>query len=79
MYHHIACRSVILLEHRHLGRAARVKGTRELVIVDTPYIVAYQEPLDCVTVVLLALLQCIFEIYPTHYTSQVGPLAYDIH
>jgi len=26
----------------HLGRAGRVKGTRELVLVDVPYIVAYR-------------------------------------
>ncbi|MBC8018716.1 MAG: type II toxin-antitoxin system RelE/ParE family toxin [Verrucomicrobia bacterium] len=30
-----------LIEHRHRGRAGRVKGTRELVIVRTPFIVAY--------------------------------------
>lgn len=31
-----------LLEHRQLGRPGRVKGTRELVVVRTPYIVAYR-------------------------------------
>ena len=31
----------ILLQHPKIGRAGRVKGTRELVIVGTPYIVAY--------------------------------------
>ena len=31
-----------LLENRHQGRPGRVKGTRELVIVRTPYIVAYR-------------------------------------
>ncbi len=30
-----------LLQHPKIGRAGRVKGTRELVIVGTPYIVAY--------------------------------------
>lgn len=30
-----------LLEHRHRGRSGRVKGTRELVIVRTPYIASY--------------------------------------
>ncbi len=30
-----------LLEHRHRGRTGRVKGTRELVIVRTPFIAAY--------------------------------------
>ncbi|HEU0264112.1 MAG TPA: type II toxin-antitoxin system RelE/ParE family toxin [Geobacterales bacterium] len=31
-----------LLEHHQLGRPGRVMGTRELVIVHTPYIVAYR-------------------------------------
>jgi len=31
-----------LLDNRHLGRQGRVKGTRELVVVRTPYIVAYR-------------------------------------
>lgn len=31
-----------LLDNRHQGRPGRVKGTRELVIVRTPYIVAYR-------------------------------------
>jgi toxin ParE1/3/4 len=31
-----------LLDNRHLGRPGRVKGTRELVVVSTPYIVAYR-------------------------------------
>lgn len=31
-----------LLDNRHQGRLGRVKGTRELVIVRTPYIVAYR-------------------------------------
>ena len=30
-----------LLDNRHQGRLGRVKGTRELVIVRTPYIAAY--------------------------------------
>jgi len=31
-----------LLDNRQLGRPGRVKGTRELVVVRTPYIVAYR-------------------------------------
>ncbi|MBC7963294.1 MAG: type II toxin-antitoxin system RelE/ParE family toxin [Steroidobacteraceae bacterium] len=31
-----------LIEHRQRGRAGRVKGTRELVIVRTPFIAAYR-------------------------------------
>lgn len=31
-----------LLDHRQRGRSGRVKGTRELVIVRTPYIAAYR-------------------------------------
>jgi len=31
-----------LLEHHQRGRTGRVKGTRELVVVRTPYIVAYR-------------------------------------
>jgi len=31
-----------LREHRQRGRTGRVKGTRELVIVRTPYIAAYR-------------------------------------
>lgn len=31
-----------LLQHPQLGRAGRTKGTRELVVVNTPYLVAYR-------------------------------------
>ena len=31
-----------LLDNRHQGRPGRIKGTRELVIVRTPYIAAYR-------------------------------------
>lgn len=39
-----------LLEHRQRGRAGRVKGTRELVIVRTPYIAAYRIKRDRVQI-----------------------------
>ena len=32
----------MLLDNIHLGRPGRVKGTRELVVARTPYIVAYR-------------------------------------
>ncbi|MGB8769785.1 MAG: type II toxin-antitoxin system RelE/ParE family toxin [Candidatus Korobacteraceae bacterium] len=32
----------LLASHPHAGREGRVKNTRELVIVNTPYIVAYR-------------------------------------
>ena len=32
----------LLVAHAHLGRAGRVKGTRELVISGTPFVAAYQ-------------------------------------
>lgn len=31
-----------LLEHSKIGRTGRVRGTRELVIIGTPYIAAYR-------------------------------------
>lgn len=31
-----------LLANRYMGRPGRVKGTRELVVIRTPYIVAYR-------------------------------------
>lgn len=31
-----------LMEHPRSGRIGRVEGTRELVIIDTPYLVAYR-------------------------------------
>lgn len=31
-----------LLDHHHRGRAGRIKGTREVVIVRTPYIAVYR-------------------------------------
>jgi toxin ParE1/3/4 len=31
-----------LIEHPHMGRAGRVEGTRELILGDLPYIIAYR-------------------------------------
>lgn len=41
---HAAIRAAVgsLADHPNLGRAGRVEGTRELVIVGLPYIVAYR-------------------------------------
>jgi toxin ParE1/3/4 len=43
----------ILDVHPEVGRIGRVRGTRELVITKTPYIVAYRLQSDCVTVLRL--------------------------
>ena len=34
--------AAMLLQHAHLGRPGRVSGTRELVVSDTPFILAYR-------------------------------------
>lgn len=39
-----------LATHPHLGRAGRVPGTRELVVGDTPFLVAYRVRNDVVEV-----------------------------
>jgi addiction module RelE/StbE family toxin len=39
---HIVDAVEILRDHPHLGRTGRIEGTRELVIAETPYIVAYR-------------------------------------
>ncbi|MFE0754988.1 type II toxin-antitoxin system RelE/ParE family toxin [Inquilinus sp. NPDC058860] len=43
-----------LAEHPHIGRPGRLRGTRELVIVDTPYVIAYR--IEARVVVILRLL-----------------------
>ncbi|MGK9231540.1 type II toxin-antitoxin system RelE/ParE family toxin [Inquilinus limosus] len=43
-----------LAEHPHIGRPGRHKGTRELVVVGTPYMIAYR--IESETVVILRLL-----------------------
>jgi addiction module RelE/StbE family toxin len=35
-------RTALLASHPHLGRAGQISGTRELVIVGTPYIAVYR-------------------------------------
>ena len=39
-----------LLVNRHQGRSGRVKGTREMVIVRTPYIAAYRIKKDAIQI-----------------------------
>jgi toxin ParE1/3/4 len=39
-----------LLDNRHLGRPGRIKGTRELVVVHTPYVVAYRVSKGCIQI-----------------------------
>ncbi|KGM34536.1 type II toxin-antitoxin system RelE/ParE family toxin [Inquilinus limosus] len=43
-----------LVEHPHIGRLGRREGTRELVVVGTPYVIAYR--IESETVVILRLL-----------------------
>lgn len=43
-----------LAEHPRLGRPGRVKGTRELVVTGTPYVIAYR--VEAETIVILRLL-----------------------
>lgn len=46
----IECQVAGLLDNRHQGRPGRVKGTRELVIVCTPYIAAYRIKKDSIQI-----------------------------
>jgi len=45
-----------LVEHPGVGRPGRVAGTRELVIVNTPYVVAYTVDRRADTVIVLRVL-----------------------
>lgn len=45
-----------LLNNRHQGRPGRVKGTRELVIIHTPYIAAYRSKKEAVQI--LRIFHC---------------------
>lgn len=42
-----------LTEHPHIGRLGRHKGTRELAIVGTPYVIAYRIEPDAVVILRL--------------------------
>ncbi|MEW5986382.1 MAG: type II toxin-antitoxin system RelE/ParE family toxin [Chloroflexota bacterium] len=46
----------LLVEHPNLGRPGRVEGTRELIIGQTPYIVAYTIDYGIGAVVVLRVL-----------------------
>jgi len=42
-----------LRDHPHLGRPGRVRGTRELVVSGTPYVIAYRVEPDAVVILRL--------------------------
>ena len=42
-----------LADHPRMGRPGRVKGTRELVISGTPYVIAYRVKRDAVVILRL--------------------------
>jgi toxin ParE1/3/4 len=42
-----------LANHPHMGRAGRIKGTRELVVSGTPYVIAYRVEPDAVVILRL--------------------------
>lgn len=42
-----------LPDHPNIGRVGRVRGTRELVVSDTPYILAYRVEQDAVVILRL--------------------------
>ncbi len=42
-----------LADHPHIGRPGRVKGTRELVVTGTPYVIAYRVEPNAVVVLRL--------------------------
>lgn len=44
--HRIQAAAASLPENPRMGRVGRVKGTRELVVTDTPYILAYRVKKD---------------------------------
>ena len=42
-----------LADHPRLGRPGRVRGTRELVVAGTPYVIAYRIEADAVVILRL--------------------------
>jgi toxin ParE1/3/4 len=42
-----------LVDHPDMGRQGRVKGTRELVVSGTPYVIAYRVETDAVVILRL--------------------------
>lgn len=50
LHDEIRSQTEALAEHPRMGRPGRVRGTRELVVSGTPYIVAYRLGEDAVTV-----------------------------
>jgi toxin ParE1/3/4 len=50
VYEAIRNQVTLLSEYPEIGRIGRVKGTRELVITATPYIVAYRVKMDRIEV-----------------------------
>lgn len=42
--------AVALLDNRLMGRTGRVRGTREKVVVNTPYIIAYRVKKDAIQI-----------------------------
>ncbi len=42
-----------LIDNAHMGRPGRVKGTRELVVGNTPYVIAYRVEPDAVVILRL--------------------------
>jgi toxin ParE1/3/4 len=42
-----------LIDHPHIGRPGRVKGTRELVVGATPYVIVYRVDPDAIVILRL--------------------------
>jgi toxin ParE1/3/4 len=59
-----------LAEHSHVGRPGRVKGTRELVVNRTPYVIVYR--VEPEAVVILRVLHGAQKWPPTAPRTQKG-------